>query len=408
MSERNREAQESATLTPGALARANLAGRSARTLLLVTIVAVFSLLLFTGAMLAANWQAGVSSLSARLGADLLVVPQGEGKKIEKVLLRAEPSNFLLDAHITDLVRAVPDAIGVTPQLFISSLDAQCCSVKVQLIGLESESDFVVKPWLTAPLAHPLADDEVIVGNYIVGDIGSTLTFFDTKFKIVGQLSASGMGFDSSVFMTMAAARKLGAKAEPSRAADYQHSISAVLVRVKPGVDPLSISDGVLDQVGLKGGINFVFASALMSDTASKLRQLTTAMLSVGALLWAIAGAILFVVFSFAYQERAQERALLRALGAPLSLIKRMVSLEALMVGGVGGALGIALGGLLFSLLTESLAKLVGLPGLTPSAVVWVENAALVLLAALLTPLVAARVTLARHARRDITAALQED
>lgn len=40
-------------LSAMALARANLSGRPLRTVLLVVIVAVFSLLLFTGAMMAA-------------------------------------------------------------------------------------------------------------------------------------------------------------------------------------------------------------------------------------------------------------------------------------------------------------------------------------------------------------------
>lgn len=396
-----------APLTPTALAAANLSGRPGRTLLLVGIVAVFSLLLFTGAMLAANWQAGVSSLSARLGADLLVVPQGQGKKIENVLLRAEPSAFLLNEQVLEAVRKVPDAVSVTPQLFISSLDAQCCSVKVQLIGLDWASDFVVKPWLTKALLHPLADDEIIVGNYIVGEIGTSLTFYDTKFKIVGQLSPSGMGFDSSVFMTLAAARKLAEKADPARTGEIEQSVSAVLVRVRPGVDPLTVSDGVLDNVGLKGGVNFVFASALMSDTASKFRQLTGAMVSMGALLWVIATAILFTVFSFAYQERAAERAVLRAMGASLAMIRSLTTREAVIVGVAGAVTGILLGSCLFSILAGSLADVVGLPGLTPGFAVWSGVAAVVMLVSVATPLVASRVILWRNARRDITAMIQE-
>lgn len=395
-------------LTPQALACANLSGRPLRTVLLTVIVAVFSLLLFTGAMMAANWQTGVASLSARLGADLLVVPQGEGKKIENVLLRAEPSSFYLDESIVEMVRKVPDATAVTPQLFISSLDAQCCSVKVQLIGLDEASDFVVKPWLRAPLEHPLRDDEVIVGHYIVGGVGATVKFFDQPFKIVGELQPSGMGFDSSVFMTMAAARKLGEIKEPARKAEIDKSVSAVLVRVKPGVDPLTISDGVLDQVGLKGGINFVFASALMSDTAAKLRQLMSVMITAGGVLWLVAAGILFTVFSFAYNERAAERATLRALGASQRMVSRIVTLEALMVGLVGSIAGIALGAVVVVLFMDNVAKLVGLPGLAPDAILWSENVGVCLIAGVLTPVLAARVILWRYAKRDISLTMKGD
>ena len=46
------------------------------------------------------------------------------------------------------------------------------------------------------------------------------------------------------------------------------------MRVKPGVDPISISDGMLDQLGLGANVNFVFASNMMSDTSAKLQRIT--------------------------------------------------------------------------------------------------------------------------------------
>ncbi len=248
---------------------------------------------------------------------------------------------------------------------------------------------------------------MIVGNYIVGGVGATVTFFDQPFKIVGELQPSGMGFDSSVFTTMAAAKRLGAIKDPARAKEIESSVSAVLVRVAPGVDPLTISDGVLDQVGLKGGVNFVFASALMSDTAAKLRQLVGAMLSVGALLWLTATGILFTVFSFAYNERAAERATLRALGASKALVSRIVMLEAFIIGLLGAVLGVALGEIVFILFTDNMAQLVGLPGLFPDALLWVGNTAVTLLVGILTPVLASRLILWRYAKRDISLTMKE-
>ena len=146
------------------LALANLAQKPFRTLSLSLIVAIFTFMLYAGSMVSANLEAGIQSLSARMGADLLVVPQGEGKKIESVLLRANPSTFYLDAGMLDVVRKVPGVAQASGQLFISSLDAQCCTVKVQLIGIDQESDFVVAPWLRTQVERPLVGNEVIVGD----------------------------------------------------------------------------------------------------------------------------------------------------------------------------------------------------------------------------------------------------
>ena len=190
------------------IAAANVSQKPLRSLSLALIAAVFTFMLFSGSMIAANLQAGIESLSARMGADLLVVPQGEGKKIESVILRAEPSTFYLDAGLLDTV--------------------------VQLIGIDEKTDFVVAPWLRKAAEKPLEGNEVIVGDYIFGDIGTELTFYGQKFKIVGRLAATGMGFDSSIFMTIDAARKLGEIASPDKKDEIAKSLSSILVRVNPG------------------------------------------------------------------------------------------------------------------------------------------------------------------------------
>ena len=151
----------------------------------------------------------------------------------------------------------------------------------------------------------------------------------------------------------------------------------------------------------------MFASALMSDTAAKLRRLVGAMLSVGALLWLTATGILFTVFSFAYNERAAERATLRALGASKALVSRIVMLEAFIIGLLGAVLGVALGEIVFILFTDNMAQLVGLPGLFPDALLWVGNTAVTLLVGILTPVLASRLILWRYAKRDISLTMKE-
>ena len=72
-------------LTTFTIAAANVTQRPLRSLLLGLIAAVFTFLLFSSAMVTANLEAGISSLAARMGADVLVVPQGQGKKIQSVI-----------------------------------------------------------------------------------------------------------------------------------------------------------------------------------------------------------------------------------------------------------------------------------------------------------------------------------
>lgn len=394
-------------LTTFRLARANLSGKPFRSLSLGLIVAIFTFMLFVGSMISANLQAGIESLSARMGADLLVVPQGEGKKIESVILRAEPSTFYVDGRLLDVVSSVKGVAKASGQLFISSLDAQCCSVKVQLIGIDQKTDFVVGPWLKKAAEKPLEGNEVIVGDYIFGAIGSELKFYDQHFKIVGRLEPTGMGFDSSVFMTLEMARKLGTIATPEKADEIAHSLSSILVRVEPGVDPITISDGVLDRLGLRANVNFVFASNMMSDTSAKLQKIVGVMYGAAGGFWVIAALVMFIIYFFAFNERQKEFATLRALGASKSKVISVVLCESTFLSALGAALGVFFGALVVHFFSFTISRTIGLPYLAPAQSAWVMAAALSLAAGVATCPLAALPTAWRIGRKDIYTSLRE-
>lgn len=390
-----------------ALASANLARKPFRTAALVVIAAVFTFMLYAGSLVSANLEKGLESLSSRMGADVLVVPQGQGKKIENVILRATPSTFYLDKGLLDVVKALPGVQNATGQLFISSLDAQCCTVKVQLIGFDEATDFVVGPWMKSALKRPLAKDEVVVGDYIFGDIGSKIRFYNRDFTIVGRLAPTGFGFDSTVFMNMETAREVAKVAIPEKKNEVQNLLSAVLVRVKPGVDPITISDGVLDKLGLRANVNFVFASNMMSDTSAKLRNITSFLFGIAGLLGVAAAIVMFVVFFFAFNERVKEFAALRALGATKRRVMALVLTESLTLGAMGTVLGVGFGALVVQLFSYNIAKMIGLPYLAATPGDMASAALLSVVAGMILCPLASAQTLWRIGRRDIYASLRE-
>lgn len=394
-------------LTSTRIALANLSKKPFRSISLALIVAIFTFMLFTGAMISANLQAGIESLSARMGADLLVVPPGVAKKMESVILRAEPSTFYLDEKMLDVVKKSPGVAQASGQLFISSLDAQCCSVKVQLIGIDQKTDFVVGPWLRKAADKPLEANEVIVGDYIFGNIGDELMFYNQKFKIVGRLAPTGMGFDSSVFMTIDMARKLGEIASPEKAGEIAHSYSAVLVRVQPGVDPVTISDGVIDQLGLGANVNFVFASNMMSDTSAKLQKIVGVMYSAAGGFWVIAAIVMFIVYFFAFGERQKEFATLRALGASKRRVIGIVLEESTLLSAAGALVGVLFGVVVMNFFSVAIAQTIGLPYLAPAAGAWGFATVLALAAGVATCPLAALPTAWRIGRKDIYTSLRE-
>lgn len=387
-----------------ALAVSELARHPVRTAALVFVAAVLAFAVFAGTIVASGLKAGVDSLAARMGADIIVVPQGTAQKARGVLLRAEPSDFRFDGSVLDAVRRAPGVAKASGQLFLASLDAQCCSVKVQMIGIDQESDFAVGPWLASALKRPLADGEILAGDFIFAEPGDTLRFFDRPFRVAGKLEATGFGFDSSVFVTLETAREL---LRQKGTAGADSALSAVLVKIEPGRSPLEVTDAILDQVGLRAGVNFVYATNMMSSTAERLQQVVRVIGASAAGLWAAALAVLFAVYFFAGTQRAPEFGTLRALGAPRGFVAKLVSAEALLTGAAGTLLGAGAAAFLLGRLGHGFASALGLPFLTSDGSVWGLALMLSAAAGILTAVLAALPNAWRFGRAEIYAEMKE-
>src|SRR5919198_3926121 len=83
------------------LALQNLGRRKARSLLLIAAVALGSGVVFTGAVLMQSIDRSMTVGFTRMGADLMVVPEGALTNITAALLVVEPTDLALDADTLD-------------------------------------------------------------------------------------------------------------------------------------------------------------------------------------------------------------------------------------------------------------------------------------------------------------------
>jgi hypothetical protein len=81
------------------LALQNLGRRKARSLLLIMAVAVASGVVFTGATLMRSIDSSMAVGFTRLGADMMVVPEGALTNITAALLTVEPTDLVLDQDL---------------------------------------------------------------------------------------------------------------------------------------------------------------------------------------------------------------------------------------------------------------------------------------------------------------------
>ncbi|WP_294964237.1 ABC transporter permease [uncultured Gilliamella sp.] len=351
------------TITIANLAWRNVQRRPFRSCCLIIIIMLFSATLFGGSVLMKNLSLGISGMADRLGADILIVPHGYEKNLEVALLRGEPSSFYLKVDLIDKIKDIQGIDAISPQLFIASLNAGCCSTKVQLIGFDQHSDFVIKPWLQSQLSTPLTDNEVVVGAKISSQVGDEIKFFNHPFKIAAKMDSTGMGFDTSVFMTLQAARTLmqEAKLVEGDVDHFANYVSSVFIKVNPDYQPKDIVNQIMPKYAIDYNIDFVMTKGMISNISKWLNSFSTIVYSLSAIFWVLAIIVIFIIFSSMLNERKREISLLRILGASRLTLVKMLLRESLIISALGGIAGILIAAILLYAFSLLICQSIGLP-----------------------------------------------
>ena len=354
-------------LTCATLAFANVRRKPMCTVGLAIIVAVFAFALFCGSMLTQSLKSGIESMSGRIGADLMVVPRGSGTDLQNSLLRSEPSTFYLEDDIIDGLSSIDGVAQTSPQLFIASLNAACCTIPVQLIGYDPDTDFTITPWMTNTMSEPLSSGQVVVGSLILAEPGDEVYFYGQPFQVVAKLAETGMGFDSSIFMTTDTAQHMidlsGEKAVHP-AGSGEGLVSSILIRLDADADAAQVADEIIDRFP---HTDVVISDDFMRNIAGELLNTSGLTLAITILLWVVAVLVLLFVFSITFNERKKEFALLGALGATRSKIAGVILCELLITTVIGTACGLLAACLILFPFQTLIATSMGLPYLTPSA-----------------------------------------
>ena len=169
-------------ITISGLAFSNIKRKPFRTFALILISALSAGVLFATLLLSSSLEQGIKGFQNRLGADLMIVPQGNENKFENVLLTGEPNYFYMDRNIEDTVRGVQGVSQVSSQFYLTSLSESCCDFSVQLIGFDPQSDFIIQNWAGKKIEKN-KDDELLLTGSNVTLSHNQVTFFGQTHKL---------------------------------------------------------------------------------------------------------------------------------------------------------------------------------------------------------------------------------
>ena len=389
----------------------NLRRKPGRTIALALLTAFLALSVFGGSVVMMSLRSGLQSLEARLGADIILVPSEAQSKasFRNMFLQGTTGAFYMDASAAETALGVPGVEKAAPQTFLASLKADCCSIRIQVIGIDPARDFTVQPWIARSLTGELGDMDVVVGCRVEAGVGEILRIYEQRCKVVACLEPTGTGLDTAVYCNMNTMNALLAAAEAKGVSHKISSgddsvVSAVYIKVKDGYDIDAVNTAL---TGRLRKVTAVRTRSMITGVSDSLAGISRAVTWMVAVVWALSLVILLLAHVLIVRERSREFAVLRLVGASRGMLGRMALLESAACGLLGGLAGTgtaAVGVLSFSTLIESS---LGLPYLVPGIGTLLLLAAGTVLASAAVSSLAGAFAARRLSRTDPGSALRE-
>jgi putative ABC transport system permease protein len=351
------------------LALKNIAGSAFRSsvvaicALLVAAFALFATLLMRGA------EDSLRLAINRLGADIVVVPQGSEAKVESALLMGTPTRVWMSQTVLKQLEAIQGIEAVSPQIFLATLSgASCCSVSnMFIIAYDPQTDFTIRPWLYSNLGGGLGPGEVVGGNLVFATEGAhALRLYGSLVTLRANLEPTGTGLDQSVFLTLETALDIAQKSISVAEQPLEipmGDISAVMIKIKAGFDPQSIATQITRNVP---GVYPIRSSEMFQSYRKQMTGLLQSNLVIMGVMWGLSIVLIGLVFMMTANERRRELGVLRALGATRRAVFQSLLAEASLLAFIGGVTGIALAGLVIFLFRNLIMVTWNIPFLLPT------------------------------------------
>ena len=372
----------------------DLLGRPGRTALLALLTALLALAVLAGTLIVTSLRTGLGSLSARLGADIMVVPYEATTQsdLKSIVLQGATGYFYMDSDRAEKIMEREGIARCSTQLFLASASAGCCSVPVQIIGFDPETDFTITPWIRRSGGGELGLMDVVVGNDLNAFVGDVLTFYGVQCHVAAKLDKTGTSFDTAVFASTETIQALIAASLEKGMNTFEHIdpdkvVSCVLIDVADGYVPEEVA-GDIDLHVKK--VRAIQTKEMMSGISDSLTGMSDIIGILIAAVWVLGAAVLLVAFTMSVNARRKEFAVLRIVGAS----------RGRLAGLVGGIAGAAAGLVIVLPFSNAIGDSLGMPFLLPSVGTIAVYTVLAVAAAALTGAAAAGVSAWRISRID--------
>ena len=321
----------------------NLKGRPVRTAVLVMIAAFLSFAVFGGTLVTVSLGRGIDSLEERLGADVMAVPKEatQKKRFEDIILQGSTGYFYMDRAKLDEISQLEGVGQISAQVYLASTSSSCCSIPVQIIGFDPETDFTVTPWIKRSCGKELGQRDIVVGNDLNAFVGDTLSFYGVECRVAAKLDKTGTSYDTTVFTDLVTIKELIRSSVERGMNDFSdidpdRVVSCLLINASDGHTP----EEVMNDINLHvKRVKAYQSKSMITGISSSLSGVSGMIRTLIAAVWVSGIVIMLLCFTMSVNERKKEFAVIRVMGASRKMLSGIVMKEAFLVGLVGGVSG---------------------------------------------------------------------
>ena len=180
----------------------NIVKKPASSFALILISAFLALSAFGGTVMVMSLSGGLDSLSARLGADIIVTPYPATSQVsyDSVIIQGKPGQFYMDSKYYEEIKTETEGIDkVTAQFYLASAKASCCSSRLQIIGFDPATDFSIQPWVEKSYSNDLGLYDAVVGSDVTPNTDMTVEIYGKTLHVQAVLDKTGTELDSALY-----------------------------------------------------------------------------------------------------------------------------------------------------------------------------------------------------------------
>jgi putative ABC transport system permease protein len=336
------------------------------------LIAMLASSLLVGGLFSFSLSKGLNRLSSRLGADVIVIPQGTEINDQSVLLQGDSKYAYLPEGSLEFIRGLDGVEIATPQYYLTTLSASCCDQKVSVIGFDPASDFVIQPWIREVLTEKLPKGAIVVGSEIRIEEKGTVKFFDREFPVAATLEPIGNRLDQAVFVDVSTLESIREAAQAKGVVFLFRNenpelltYSSILIKLAPNADLERLSREIHTRFD---GVQIRSRKDMFSGLEKSARILQIVVWVIVAFFLIVAVAAIVISFSLSTRERRREYALLRIIGFTRKRLKKLVLAESFLVSAVGTYIGLLFTSVAFFTFRIWIGEHVGVPFIIPATV----------------------------------------